>query len=371
MSDFLGKLAARSLGAADVVRAVVPSLFEPYRRNLGPQTKRRQGLATDPARQLETETIGDASPAQTATRVQPAAATFDPQTVKSSNAPPDLRGARQGSNGPLEVRGASSASPLNGLDPPAVQPTGHLTPAPAFFSRGHSSGSPTHLPGSPVPSIDSLETLSKPAQGVVSPGRSSVSPAHLSGSLAPSLDPREAPKLTPLPASPDSGRLSAQRSYSAKSFAAVARLEAEPTASPNPPGGAPAISRPGPGSDDHQAGPPSPTGAMRDAPQTPIEPPNLKPASGARDSGPAALPRVRTASTRWEDDPAGTSPRSAASASSALAPEARSEPDVRITIGKIDVRAVFPEAPVRRVQPPRSRPTLSLDDYLKRNIRGT
>ena len=203
MSDFLGKLAARSLGAADVVRAVVPSLFEPYRRNLGPQTKRRQGLATDPARQLETETIGDASPAQTATRVQPAAATFDPQTVKSSNAPPDLRGARQGSNGPLEVRGASSASPLNGLDPPAVQPTGHLTPAPAFFSRGHSSVSPTHLPGSPVPSIDSLETLSKPAQGVVSPGRSSVSPAHLSGSLAPSLDPREAPKLTPLPASPD------------------------------------------------------------------------------------------------------------------------------------------------------------------------
>ena len=281
MSDFLGKLAARSLGAADVVRAVVPSLFEPYRRNLGPQTKRRQGLATDPARQLETETTGDASPAQTATRVQPAAATFDPQTVKSSNAPPDLRGARQGSNGPLEVRGASSASPLNGLDPPAVQPTGHLTPAPAFFSRGHSSVSPTHLPGSPVPSIDSLETLSKPAQGVVSPGSSSVSPAHLSGSLAPSLDPREAPKLTPLPASPDSGRLSAQRSYSAKSFAAVARLEAEPTASPNPPGGAPAISRPGPGSDDHQAGPPSPTGAMRDAPQTPIEPPNLKPASGS------------------------------------------------------------------------------------------
>jgi hypothetical protein len=46
------------------------------------------------------------------------------------------------------------------------------------------------------------------------------------------------------------------------------------------------------------------------------------------------------------------------------------EPSVRITIGRVEVRAVFPEPAVRRTLVPRSKPTVSLDDYLKQSNRG-
>jgi hypothetical protein len=38
-------------------------------------------------------------------------------------------------------------------------------------------------------------------------------------------------------------------------------------------------------------------------------------------------------------------------------------PSIRITIGRVDVRAMMPELPKRRPTPER-RPTLSLEDYL-------
>ena len=64
-------------------------------------------------------------------------------------------------------------------------------------------------------------------------------------------------------------------------------------------------------------------------------------------------------------------PRSAA----ARNPEARqsSSPNnstIEVTIGRVEVRAVFPEPPARRAPPPRSRPTVSLDDYLNPRHRG-
>lgn len=46
------------------------------------------------------------------------------------------------------------------------------------------------------------------------------------------------------------------------------------------------------------------------------------------------------------------------------------EPTIRVTIGRVEVRAVFSDAPVRRVSPTQSRPTLTLDEYLKRSSRG-
>jgi len=44
-----------------------------------------------------------------------------------------------------------------------------------------------------------------------------------------------------------------------------------------------------------------------------------------------------------------------------------SEPSIRVTIGKVEVRAIFPPAPVNRTPPRAPRRTLSLDDFLKRN----
>jgi len=43
---------------------------------------------------------------------------------------------------------------------------------------------------------------------------------------------------------------------------------------------------------------------------------------------------------------------------------------VEVSIGRVEVRAVFPEPPVRRTQSLRSRPSVSLDDYLSGRHRG-
>ena len=46
------------------------------------------------------------------------------------------------------------------------------------------------------------------------------------------------------------------------------------------------------------------------------------------------------------------------------------EPAIQVTIGRVEVRAVFAEAPARRNPAPRTRPTVSLDDYLRRGEGG-
>jgi hypothetical protein len=43
---------------------------------------------------------------------------------------------------------------------------------------------------------------------------------------------------------------------------------------------------------------------------------------------------------------------------------------IRVTIGRVEVRAVFSDAPVRRAPPAQPRRTLTLDEYLKRSSRG-
>jgi hypothetical protein len=47
-----------------------------------------------------------------------------------------------------------------------------------------------------------------------------------------------------------------------------------------------------------------------------------------------------------------------------------SEPAIRVTIGRVEVRAVFPDQAVKRTPPPRFRPRVSLDDYLSRGSGG-
>jgi len=45
---------------------------------------------------------------------------------------------------------------------------------------------------------------------------------------------------------------------------------------------------------------------------------------------------------------------------------AQSDPSVQVTIGRVEVRAVFAEQPVKRTPPPRFRPRVTLDEYLNR-----
>jgi hypothetical protein len=65
--------------------------------------------------------------------------------------------------------------------------------------------------------------------------------------------------------------------------------------------------------------------------------------------------------TRQPDSAAPTMP-----ATKELAAEREQAPTIKITIGRVDVRAVMPAAPAPRPAPARRDPQLSLDDYLKR-----
>lgn len=55
---------------------------------------------------------------------------------------------------------------------------------------------------------------------------------------------------------------------------------------------------------------------------------------------------------------------------SELSPGASAAPSVQVSIGRVEVRAVFPAPTVRRPGPARSRPAMSLDDYLSRGRGG-
>jgi len=65
--------------------------------------------------------------------------------------------------------------------------------------------------------------------------------------------------------------------------------------------------------------------------------------------------------TRQPDSAAPTMP-----ATTELAAEREQAPTIKITIGRVDVRAVMPAPPAPRPAPARRDPQLSLDDYLKR-----
>lgn len=62
--------------------------------------------------------------------------------------------------------------------------------------------------------------------------------------------------------------------------------------------------------------------------------------------------------------------RAGAPRTSELSPRASAAPAIQVSIGRVEVRAVFPAASVRRPAPARSRPTMSLDDYLSRHPGG-
>ncbi|HME31289.1 MAG TPA: hypothetical protein VKG65_00915 [Terriglobales bacterium] len=90
-------------------------------------------------------------------------------------------------------------------------------------------------------------------------------------------------------------------------------------------------------------------------------------------------PRIQPVVTPTQATPTGTMPAAAATQGSERIDLAiarlpanlttDSEPVMRVTIGRVEVRAVFPAPAPRRAQPARPRPTLSLDDYLKRGAR--
>ncbi len=59
-----------------------------------------------------------------------------------------------------------------------------------------------------------------------------------------------------------------------------------------------------------------------------------------------------------------------ANSSPSLPDRLASEPTIEVTIGRVEVRAVVASPTPRRAERPRTKPSLSLDDYLKQRTRG-
>lgn len=71
--------------------------------------------------------------------------------------------------------------------------------------------------------------------------------------------------------------------------------------------------------------------------------------------------------------PQGTAPaarRSMRPSTPAFTPQREAEPTIKVTIGRVDVRAMMPTPPAPRPASPRPKPSLSLDAYLKQREEG-
>ncbi len=312
MSDFLSNLAARSLGIPEVIRPRVPSLYEPYRRNTGLLGARPsfRSQETNPEPQHETGLVSDGDTAHTDDRItQPRARAPSPPSrgVESAELIPEARPA-DGFEGPDVERPARlSLSSREGACPDPHAALGiSRTKAPTIESNS-SSVSP---PAVHEPIVRVAITRPDGTGSVLTPP--SNTGRIMPEGVRPSKDPEPVDRSAfwhPRQSAEPTPDLSSRR---------LRPGELAPRGVELPEGSAVYSAR-------------SATGVVR---------PPVGPRSGTVKI-PAAVPNTNA-----------------------------SEPPIQVTIGRVEVRAIFPEPPARRIPPSRSRPTVSLDDYLKRSNRG-
>ena len=335
MSDLLTNMAARSQGVAPAIRPRVPSLYEPYRQDAGllgarqisgeidfesprENDSKSNGVsgAAIPLHRLDQRTEPPQPPRQNSsafpaqTQREPLVRPRFPQTELRADSSPVLPStSAESTRQPADVA-------TSGIVPPATpgdethRSQADATPAPAAIHdpyRPQSGSAVLATPGR-------LRTLPSRLEDS-SPSR------HLSHQPAPIRQPEEVwPARSMRPGQvPIDGVHPETLPELANSVT--------PAASGTPP--ATALD----------------SSARRGLPKETQPQPGIvvQPTLAAQPLSPKELP--------------GTAP--AANQSSA--------PSMRVTIGKVEVRAVFPPAPVNRTAPQRVRPTLSLDDFLKRN----
>jgi len=336
MSDFLGNLAARSIGSAETIQPRIPPLFAPQGTESGLMATRagsrrvsREGRSEDDS-VVDDSVVDEGAPVlrnrqerRRLEAVSPAALPAEPVRAAPVN---ELRESRvPAAAGRDEISNETPTSPAGGI----------ARNIPAGFD---------------APKRQARAESPRPVRDAVSREQRGVVSEH------PSMPPSgtQSPKQPPVD-------LSARA-------ASVEPVRIPPT-----------------------------TMERTTIEHTPMESTSVEPASAKAPGAEPAEPSVRRRVTRAaQDEPAPPSastdaPASAESAAlrseiavraavplQAAKPPAQSapgsgpagEPQVRISIGRVDVRAVFPEPAARRTPAPRQRPTVSLDDYLKQSNRG-
>lgn len=309
MSDFLTHLVGRSLGALEVVRPRVPSLFEPHRQGSGlpggrpsfahldaqpergaePAMEPGLGSHVNPAPRAQGLRVQPVPPGQIAepeTNTQPDERFNPPEPAPKTLTNPLTSGAQEVAEIRLESNAHADLSPRE-----------PLLSSPAKFDPARQSASTLATPPG--------EPRTQQEEGIRPPMRPQVL------TLASPERPAEAAK--------------AVQSH-------------DPTPDLQAP-------RTGPGEWAIQPGGGLPSLVAHQGAQSQIRQNVRPPVPPPRSEGPQR-------------------------ASQRLLASKKDEPQVRVSIGRVEVRAVFPEQTVRRPAPPRSRPTVSLDEYLNKASGG-
>jgi hypothetical protein len=415
MSDFLGSLLARNSGKVDLAQPRLPAFYEPHRRGAGLLSERARQSGSDPEQNSEADTDGEARAPEArfeprsdghrsgrsdeASRSEPAATRDTPVGHRRAGSADPASPAHEAAAPAPASPGPTSAFEEPAI-PVAIAPRGRVGSAPNARVAPEASASDrehrrrggqsrtevgsvdTAAPGSIVQrkvapqGPQGFEKATLPSPGISPPRAAMGSDSSDAWRAARGLEAGAESSVHP----PEQIERRADRKLSAQTpnlewvpGQAAARTERE-SARPDIPGH-------GSNSDRSRAFAHD-IGVGRIESDTPSRVPRTE-----SRLAPGRLDIPGPGSNRAEsrviahggigrigpDMPPPAAARRAASrkdaAIQASLGENQAAPAVRITIGRVEVRAVFPEPPARR-PPARSRPTLSLDDYLKQNNPG-
>ena len=370
MSEFLGNLAARSKGTLETIQPRLPSRFEPIRTADGLLTART------PPREESLENNPEAEGAE----VDEASAAMESveKRVRAARLPSPSPGSAESVPQPLPTQPAArptayASSPLTPPTPgePILQAkrsrgsetagsstSARRTVAETVTQRAQNAGhvrerQPTEAgTGQAVESATAQrrETNSEPMQSrSAQPFRPSSANAPDSGLV---VSPTVRTPALPEQMNERSARASFEPRMLSSQATAPVRSDEVPTGQSH---AKPARTGSGPETEDAPGGP-WPGDALTLKPDLRLDL-SIRPA-----------PRQETATlaTGAELAAAAARPASANLPAAQTPANGAPEPEIRVTIGRVEVRAVFPEQPVKRSAPPRFRPSVTLDDYLSR-----
>jgi hypothetical protein len=324
MSDYLDNLIAKSLGLAEVVAPRPTSLFEPLRSEAGPLVHEYHSSDHHVAPRR--------TPAG-ADHVMDVAAPAQSEDLSSEDAPPQLRGAESDRPSQHPVQ-----STVQSVDRGASRPEPRLTPnqlvsveAGQRADRARSATPPPQQPADQRP----------PDQQMVDSHQSA--PVH-----APLLIVSHAtiPAEPQVPGAPEAEPFAPAQAHGA-------------AVTPLSPSGAKPV---------ELVTPSSPSGAKPVELVTPSSPSGAKPVEPVRPSSPSGAKLVTPVSLRRADQE-----RVSATADRAAIPTPATDaaaPTIKITIGRVDVRAVTPDKESPRPAAPARNQALTLEEYLKRRSGG-